>query len=93
MRIYFVGSNQSGVDTSETEASEKLSRFAFPTPGIYLKTSSVCAWESKMLKYGRRKLQGRERETVMDLSVYYQREQREFDWKFHFSYLGVSQQK
>lgn len=43
MRIYFVGSNQSGVDTSETEASEKLSRFAFPTPGIYLKTSSVCA--------------------------------------------------
>lgn len=56
MHIYFVGSNQSGADISETEASEKLSRFAFPTPGIYLKTSSVCARESKMLKYGRRKL-------------------------------------
>lgn len=55
MHIYFVGSNQSGADISETEASEKLSRFAFPTPGIYLKTSSVCVRESKMLKYGRRK--------------------------------------
>lgn len=42
MHIYFVGSNQSVVDISETEASEKLSRFAFPTPVIYFKTSGVC---------------------------------------------------
>jgi len=42
MHIYFVRSNQSGADISETEASKKLSSFAFPTPGIYFKTSSVC---------------------------------------------------
>lgn len=60
MHIHLFGWIQSGMCISETEAKEKWGKFAFP-PQAFIWKTVVTVWENKMLDYGRRKFQGRER--------------------------------